>query len=158
MALFCGGIFGSSASGTSPSAVITSAGSRMGSKRLDGVSIRTRSFPFLRESSTFSRPLLQVNAVCVMPPSWTRMRFTSSASTWKAASVAWPQKATSEAGVNQRRWSAAVGSRAGSGNAVSLCFSSPAMRCIALASSSAPSSTTPAELPASGCALKASTT
>src|SRR5882724_9180780 len=115
---------------------ISSRGTRAGSNRLSGVSTRMRSFPCARESSTLSRPLLQVKAVRVTAPSGTRMRRASSTRTWNAASVACPQKATSASGVNQRRCSAAVGSRVGSGNAVSLCFSSLAIRCIAFPSSS----------------------
>ena len=117
----------------------------------------TLSLPSARESSTFNLPLLQVNAIRVRRPSGTRMRRASSTSTWKVARVACPQKATSASGVNQRRCSAAVGSRAGSGKAVSLCFSSLAIRCIVFASRSAPSSTTPAGFPASACAANEST-
>jgi hypothetical protein len=43
-------------------------------------------------------------------------------------------------------------------DAVSLCFISPAMRCIWAAESSAPSSTTPAGLPPKAWAENASTT
>jgi len=51
-----------------------------------------------------------------------------------------------------------LGSRAGSGKAVSACLSSSAMRCSSAVARSRASRTTPAGLPASGCAENASTT
>jgi len=101
---------------------------------------------------------LQVNETRAVPCAGTRMRCASRASTCSAASVACPQNRTSQNGVNQRRWKAVCGSRAGKGNAVSACLSSSAMRCSSAVCRSRASSTTAAGFPARARLEKASTT